>query len=149
MEHMARTYTDSDRLGALTALELNGGNVLRASKSTGIPRPTIITWRDQAIAATPELTLALTHPDTPKTDFGALLGEAVQDAVRHLRAALPTMQGRDLAVATGILIDKHLDYTQGRRGMTTAFTVNNDNRTQTLNVSDEELRDASIHILGG
>lgn len=115
---MARSYTDADRVRALAALEVNAGNVSRASREVSIPRPTIIAWRDQALAAEPALTPSLTPADTEKTDWGAVMSEALAEAVRYLRAQLPEMKGRDLAITTGILADKHLDYTQGRKGAT-------------------------------
>lgn len=48
---MARTYTDEDRVNTLAALEANGRNVSKTSVETGIPRPTIILWRDAIMPA--------------------------------------------------------------------------------------------------
>ena len=47
-----------------------------------------------------------------------------------LRDRLPAMAPRDLAVATGIMADKFLDYRDGRRGM----AVNIDARSQHLSL---------------
>lgn len=38
------SYTDAERAAALAVLQANGGNMLRTSKATGIPRTTLITW---------------------------------------------------------------------------------------------------------
>lgn len=109
-----RTYTDEQRIQALAVLELNRGNVARTSRELGIPRPTIITWRDKAIESGASAE-HLTHPDTEKTDYAALLSEALREAIALLRAKMPQMSGRDLAITTGILTDKHLDFRDGRK----------------------------------
>jgi hypothetical protein len=52
------------------------------------------------------------------------------------------MSGRDAAITVGILADKHLDYTIGRRG--SSIAIQQDNRQQRVQVdlTAEELREA-------
>lgn len=43
---MAKRYSVSERAEALAVLQANGGNLLRTSKATGIPRKTLRLWAD-------------------------------------------------------------------------------------------------------
>jgi len=60
----ATTYTDQQRVEALTRLELNFGNVSRTSRELSIPRATLIDWRDRIL------------PDTPPTVTHTLVDRA-------------------------------------------------------------------------
>lgn len=44
------TYTDDQRVDALTRLALNGGNVSKTARELSISRPTLIVWRDHITA---------------------------------------------------------------------------------------------------
>jgi|SRR3990167_1073948 len=57
----ATTYTDQQRVEALTRLELNGGNVLGTSRELSIPRSTLKQWRD--LAEIPSAPVAVTLRD--------------------------------------------------------------------------------------
>lgn len=121
-----RTYTDAERIAALAQLEANGGNVTRAARAAGVARPTLISWRNAALAAAPErtaLTKADTAPDTVKTDWAANYGKAAllgaqiifENLTRYVGQALKPSELRDVAVVAGIAVDKHLDYRDGRK----------------------------------
>lgn len=135
---MAR-WTDEDRVRALATLEANGGNVSDASRATGVPRPTIIMWRENARAA------GLTVADRQKTDWAEACGEAVMLGVRIIEQNLRRYDGleltpsalKDVATVTGIIADKHLDYRDGRKGAATQ--VNVDARQQMVVVSSGRL----------
>lgn len=122
---MARTYTDAERVHALAVLEVNAGNLSRTSRETKVPIGTLSLWRNEALSADPERSLK--PAETVKTDWVALTSEVFEEASRYLRAELPNMKGRDLAVAYGIASDKFLDHRDGRKA-----TVAVDNRTQSL-----------------
>ena len=111
-------YTDAQRIEALAALEANAGNVKRTSRETGIPRQTLTTWRDMAVAYAPRPgpTTSALVPVTVKTDWEALSAAVVREAAAQVRAKLPSMSGRDAAIAYGIAADKYLAFSQGRRG---------------------------------
>ena len=110
---MARTYTDEQRVSALAALELNAGNATKTSRAIGIPKPTLLSWRNAALEAG---STQLLTPLTPeKTDWAAVFAEALQEALTSLRSKIPEMSGRDTAIAVGILADKHLDHRDGRK----------------------------------
>ena len=142
---MAR-YTDEQRVQTLAALEANGGNVARTSRACQVPRPTIILWRDQAIAAGTDL--ALTAPDIVKTDWADLYGRAAslgaqiitRNLKRYRHIDLKPSELRDVAVVSGIAVDKHLDYRDGRK----SNQVTVDNRQQNLTLPEgttlEDLR---------
>jgi len=46
-----RQYSDTDRGAALAALDANGGNVNKTARETGVPRVTLIEWRDGRVSA--------------------------------------------------------------------------------------------------
>jgi hypothetical protein len=120
-------YTDEQVRDALVQLELNGGNVKRTAVALGIPRTTLIEWRDGMSATT----------DTEKKrgdarDYGALRGEVQWTAATTALAMVADMPHtpdglRALAVLAGIAAGKHLDYTQGRKGSTTNVHVGDTN----------------------
>lgn len=125
-----RTYTDSDRLTGLAALEANGGNVTRTAQAIGIPKPTLILWRDQAIEAGSQK--ILTAPDHVKPDWADLYGQAAvlgariitKNLRRYRHLALKPSELRDVAVISGIAVDKHLDYRDGRKGAQVNVSAN-------------------------
>lgn len=122
-----RSYTDSEIAEALAALELNGGNVKRTAVQLGIPRTSLLRWRD-------EVTTVSDTADTENRShqFAGMWAEVMRLATERLRELIPAETDlRAVAVAAGIAADKHLDYTQGRKGAQT--TVNQTNNTQ-LNV---------------
>ncbi len=130
-------WTDHDRAKALSALEINEGNVARTAREVGIPRPTIASWRDRAI----EQGQALPMPADRQTDWKAVREEAGQLFLANARTAaeivrdnLEKLKGQDLkvgdlqrvAVITGIMSDKSYDLLVGRGA---GFNVNVDARS--------------------
>jgi transposase-like protein len=118
-------YTEAQRIAALAALELSGGQIRKTARELGIPPGTLTLWRDQAasIETMPALysdplnTAQKSEQAAAQTKvYGARLGEALDLALDTLLEKLPGMAGRDVAIAVGILVDKHLDITQGRKG---------------------------------
>lgn len=131
---MANTYTDQQVAEALAALELNGGNVKRTAAETGIPRATLIRWRDgvsaaldtmadtpDTPAALPEVVALVRQPPQPR-DFATLWAEAQYDVLAAAVAVArqltePTAENLTaLTKFAGMAADKHLDYSQGRKG---------------------------------
>lgn len=127
-----RTYTDADRVRALAALELNQGNITRTAEETGITRLTIRTWRDSALEATPDRPLANQSLTTGKPDWADLYGRAAtlgariitKNLRRYRHLALKPSELRDVAVISGIAVDKHLDYRDGRKGAQVNVSAN-------------------------
>lgn len=120
-------HTEEQRIAALAALELNQGQVRKTAREVGVHEATLRTWRDQAwsVEVMPALygsamesrTATQSTRDATQTKvYGARLGEALNLALDTLIERLPGMSGRDVAIAVGILVDKHLDITQGRKG---------------------------------
>lgn len=138
------TYTDEQRIAALAALEANGGNVKRTAAAVGIPRSTLQLWRDSAVAAAPELALTLAPAATVKTDWADLFGEAAklgaqlitENLQRYAGTPLKPSELRDVAVVSGIAVDKHLDYRDGRKSASVTVDARSVNLTQ---LTDEQL----------
>lgn len=134
-------YSEAQRIQALAALELNQGQIRKTAREVGVPPGTLITWRNQAgsIETTPALfsdplnTVQKAEQAAEQTKvFGARLGEALDLALETLIERIPDMSGRDVAIAVGILTDKHLDITLGRKGA----QIIADNRQVNLTLPD-------------
>lgn len=125
-------HTEDQRIAALAALELNGGQIRKTAREVGVPESTLRAWRAQ-IGTIEDATIPITYAEATSAaqaaqaaqaardvaqtrTYGARLGEALDLALATLIERLPTMSGRDVAIAVGILTDKHLDITQGRKG---------------------------------
>lgn len=138
-------YTDEQRTEALIRLELNAGNLKRTAREIGVPPPTLRMWRDGMLAAGTTMHLSPAAPE--KTDFAALWAKVQVVATTRLLELLPRADTiRDVATAGGIAADKHLDYTQGRKG--SQVTV--DARSQHLTIegiTDAERRDLIARTL--
>lgn len=48
MTKARREYTDEEKAAALAALRLHGGDASKAAREMGIPRQTLLRWRDSA-----------------------------------------------------------------------------------------------------
>lgn len=119
------SHTEEQRIAALAALELNHGQIRKTAREVGVHEATLRMWRNQAAAvadvvpygAIDSATAAQSTRDTTQTTAYAVRLAEVRDlALSILRDKLPEMNGRDVAIAVGILTDKHLDITQGRKG---------------------------------
>ena len=121
---MANHYTDQQVAEALAALELNGGAIRPTARELGIPPATLVNWRDGVRAAVP------VNPNAEKQphDFAQVWADTETEILALLREKAPVASFRDLSIFAGIAADKHLDYSQGRKG--SQQTVNIDNRTQ-------------------
>jgi hypothetical protein len=84
-----KQYCDLERDEALILLAVNRYNVLKTSEQTGISRNTLKKW----------------SKERPKKEVPALLERAIE---RLLMVIPSNMDGRDWAVALGILMDKWL-----------------------------------------
>lgn len=127
---MSVTYSEEDRVNALATLEANGGNVKRTAQQLGIPRGTLITWRDKSEPVTSTLSERVSEViDTKTAEVGELVERWMNvqnkflDVVEHSldtyitdKTALEPDQLKHLMVGAGITADKHLDYRDGRKG---------------------------------
>lgn len=117
---MSRTYTDDERVAALAALTLNSGNLSKTARDTGIPIATVSLWRNSAAEAMLNPSAAV---ESEKADWSQLYGYAAALGGRLIAENLERYRGRDLkphelrdvAVVSGIAVDKHLDYRDGRK----------------------------------
>lgn len=130
MARQTQQYSDQEVRDALAALEMNAGNVLRTAKQLGLPRTTLIEWRDRMSSAVDTEKPSRVH------DFAALWAEVQAAATARMLELLPqTDDLRAVATAAGIAADKHLDYAQGRKGT----QVNVDARQQSVTLHVDAL----------
>ena len=108
-----RTYTDADREQVRAALALNGGDVRKTARQTGIPRTTVITWRDkpkpEGIDALPPAVVEAAVEQIRQDKRGeiiALAWDLAADALRQSLVALPRASAQAAAIVAGIAIDK-------------------------------------------
>ena len=127
-----QTYTDQQVAAALAALEVNAGNVQRTALALGIPRTTLIEWRDRSADTVDSKTDTPSKSIPPSVlaerphDFAGMWGEVQELAAARMRELIPEEKDlRAVAIAAGIAADKHLDYTAGRRGMGPSAVVQN------------------------
>lgn len=127
-----------------------GESAYAVAKAMAIPETTVQTWRR-------ELALVVAPVSKELVVTAGVRWAAVQEQATTLLTGnlqryndrgtdLEPHELKDVAVVAGIASDKFLDHTQGRKGMT--INANIDNRTQTVVLSDDELRDATRHVLG-
>ncbi len=131
-----RRYSDDDRANALAALAANGGNLSQTARQLGIPKGTLLAWRDGA--AHPE---AVENSTPKKADMAAALKELAWDLLGDL-GDQARRQGAGLAqtaTALGIVLDK----ARLLEGKPTQIT---DNTHRFDDLTDDEL-DAHIQQL--
>ena len=109
---MANSYTPERRAEILAELTLRGGNAHATARSLNIPPSSVRSIRDRA---------GLANPAPKRQDFEAIWASAETQAIQRGVELLPESGLRDVAYFAGIAADKHLDYSQGRKGM--AVTV--------------------------
>lgn len=114
---MANKYTDEQKAEALAALVSNADNLKATARETGIPVPTLRTWRLKTEAGF--------NPENGP-DYAALWGKVQAKSIERalVKADAPETSYRDLMVGAGIAADKHLNYRDGRQGAAN-LTVNN------------------------
>lgn len=143
LEHQ-RVWDDNERRAAVALLIANAGNASLTAQQTGIPRTTLLRWRvmhETADAA------VIPRPESTQIDHAGEWSEIQQLARQRIRELIPATEDvRALGIVAGIAADKHLDYTQGRRG----HTVNVDARSVQLGagLSDDERRALLVSAIG-
>jgi len=97
-----REYSDEQRAEALALLDANEGNVRRTARELGIPRGTLLSWKDKPKAGVSKL-----RPQKRGSLFEAgknvawLLAGKLQDEEKLRKASY-----RDIATSFGIVVDK-------------------------------------------
>src|SRR5262245_52205925 len=78
-----RRYTDEDKQRALAELEANGGNTKRTARLLGIPRTTILQWRDgvtnRVDTKAPGRGLRVTRPVVLRQESRVSLADACEE----------------------------------------------------------------------
>lgn len=102
---MARRYTDEEKASVFAILATNDGNVDRTSRDTGVPRATVLSWKNkwEREGATPAVSQAAAEV---ASDFIAEATVTRFEALKRLRGSLEKASPRDLATVVGILDDK-------------------------------------------
>ncbi len=155
---MGHHYSNQERAQALARLEFNNGNAKRTANELGIPRTTLIDWRDQAIELGAVSEGAVTrHPTDWKAlceEAGTLYLDVARDSALLLQQQLQVYlalpddeplkpQGlREVAVVSGIASDKAQDLLLGRKGT----EVNVDVRQQSVRLTGDELKAALAEL---
>lgn len=117
---MSQDYLDTVQAEALVKLRENGGNVKRTASELGIPRTTLITWRDKVSAVSD------TIPQETKDKYIGLWERAEEACVQRILDLVPTAEDlRDVAYAANIAKEAVLDRTEGRKGATTNIAIDN------------------------
>lgn len=100
-----KTYTDEDKAHVLFTLTTNDGNIKKTARETSVPEATIRRWRDEwDRKGVPEPILA-----SATTEANGFIQEAEvvrSEALRILRAKLPTAKPGELNAIVGTLDDK-------------------------------------------
>lgn len=97
---MSRRYTADEKLAALRRLDINGGQIVRTSKETGIPEKTLRAWR-QKFGVVSEM----------RTLREELLGKSL-DLISHMNQAIQEAPIHQRAAALNHMIDKILKLTE-------------------------------------
>ena len=85
----------------------------------GLAPPTLRLWRDKAVAAGTLILPPTAPPPVPeKQDFAVIWAAKESMVLDLIEAKAPEASFRDLSIFAGIAADKHLDYSQGRKGAT-------------------------------
>ncbi len=96
-----RQYSDQDRASALAALDANGGNVAKTAKDVGVPRVTLIQWRDGVVSqGVSELR------QVKKGDLADRLEEIAHKLVEAIPGKIGSAPLKEVAVALGIAVEK-------------------------------------------
>lgn len=103
MARAKRTYTEDDKIAVYVALQANDNNVTRTARETGVPEPTIRSWRKVWEAEGP--------PDV--TAVAEAAADFIEEAERVRNLALKTIEEKmpgatvsALIAVVGVLDDK-------------------------------------------
>ncbi len=116
---MSNAYPAEKVADALAQLELNGGNLKRTAAEVGVAPFTLRGWRDRVLEVTPELPLK-----TKDRDFAELWAAKEEMILEIVGQKAHSASFRDLSIFAGIAADKHLDYSQGRKGEKASVELN-------------------------
>lgn len=96
-------YTEEEKASALAVLKVNGGNVAKTADVLGIPRTTLISWRDSVRKLSP----ATKELRAEKNEAIAARFEALVDQLLGVvEVKADDMNGRDAMLAAGVATDK-------------------------------------------
>lgn len=94
-------YSDEQRAAVLAALDANGGNLSKTARDTGVPKSTLIAWRDN---------VHVPPPDELRTSKKLELTELIHAELEAIFETLPGKRNaadyRALTTGAGILVDK-------------------------------------------
>ena len=133
---MRRAYSDSQVAEALAVVDACGGNVQRASKTTGVPRKTLEGWtngRSQRVSA-PEIVDEVAELRHEKRGD---LASKMEEVAWRLAEAIPSKINdaplNQIALSLGIVIDK-------MRLLREESTAINENRAERRRWAQEKLQ---------
>jgi len=106
-----RSYTDDDKASALALLAMNGGNIKRTSRESGVPRATLTAWA-KGRGASARVT-ELCH--LKKGELSDKLESIAHKFLDQMSATIADASLRELAIALGIIIDRMLLLRGGSR----------------------------------
>lgn len=93
-------YSDEERAAGLAALEANGGNIRKTARETGIPKSTLIAWRDSTPSPPDEIRTQ------KRTELKDLIRSELDGIFAEMGVKRESASYKDLATAAGILLDK-------------------------------------------
>lgn len=145
MARAQREYTDDEISSALVALEANGGNVSKTAREIGIPRMTIIGWRDG--------TMRSTNPAVTGTrqEKRKELAERLHEVAWGLTELLPDAAKvakekgwvNQIAIAIGVALDKRELLIRGATAQPGATT------NVFVNMAPDQWREQIFKMVGG
>jgi len=103
-----RRYSDKERAAVLAALLANGGNVLRTSRDTGIPRKTIELWgKEQSTGNL--LPGVAAECQGKKEELSAIFERVARIYLKHAEGdeIVAETKGKDAIIAAATATDKH------------------------------------------
>lgn len=95
-------YTEADKARVYVVLTANDGNVKRTARETGIPESTVRNFKKEFETNPPSAEAV----EVSTGDYTDDLEKIRVELVAALRLKIPSMNGKDLAVALGIVDDK-------------------------------------------
>jgi hypothetical protein len=96
-----RRYSDADKVKALTALDLNSGNLLKTSKQLDIPIMTLSSWRNGIVSKDVTETRNKQRPA-----LADLCEDAAYEFLEQARQTVESSKGTQAATGAAIFIDK-------------------------------------------
>jgi hypothetical protein len=98
---MTRTYSDRQRAESFAILDVNGGNVRRASRDSGVPRSALTEWAGGAVNADmPALR------EEQRRELAGRFEAIAEKLVDAMPGKISTANLQQVATALGICVDK-------------------------------------------